>query len=83
MPNDFSDPYGRRKRFRRRMAIGAVIAAAVILYDHDFAMSIGAGGVIVCLAPDGCISLPEMYRAFALGAGWLPKTDDDNPTIAI
>jgi hypothetical protein len=73
------------KRFRRRLAIGAVIAAAVILHEHDFAMSIGAGGVVVCLAPDGCtaISLPQIYRAWSLGAGAVPETADDNPTIEI
>jgi hypothetical protein len=93
MLNDYSDPYGSRKRFRRLGAIiGLMIGAAIFLHDHDFAMKIGAEGVTVCLPPDGCasISLSEIFRAWSLGEAAAegrpaaaPETDDDNPTIEI
>jgi hypothetical protein len=92
MPNNFSDPYGSRKRVRLYIAIAAMILAAIFLHDHDFAMKIGAEGVTVCLPPDGCasISLSEIFHAWSLGEAAAegrpaaaPETDDDNPTIAI
>jgi hypothetical protein len=93
MPNNFSDPYGSRKRVRLYIAIAAVILAAMFLHRHqlristgDLDISVGGGfGLHVCVTDWGCEVFRTTITEFQADPAPVacPETDDDNPTIEI